>query len=73
MTSVERGERALRVTEDGAGRIVGTAQLLTAMPDNRPHRAGVVPEYALMPEPTVAHGRFSQGRVIIGENRCKKF
>ena len=38
---VARGERALLVAEDGAGRILGTAQLILAMPDNQPHRADV--------------------------------
>ncbi|WP_313030837.1 GNAT family N-acetyltransferase, partial [Massilia alkalitolerans] len=38
---VARGERALLVGEDGAGRIVGTVQLVMAMPDNQPHRADV--------------------------------
>lgn len=38
---VARGERALLVAEDGAGKIVGTVQLVTAMPDNQPHRADV--------------------------------
>lgn len=35
------GERALLVAEDDDGRIVGTVQLITAMPDNQPHRADV--------------------------------
>ena len=39
---VKRGERALLVAEDGAGRIVGTVQLFLALPDNQPHRADVV-------------------------------
>ena len=34
-----RGERALMVAEDDAGRIVGTVQLILAQPDNQPHRA----------------------------------
>lgn len=38
---VARGERVLLVAEDGAGLIVGTVQLVTAMPDNQPHRADV--------------------------------
>jgi GNAT superfamily N-acetyltransferase len=38
---VARGERALLVAEDGAGRIVGTVQLVMGMPDNQPHRADV--------------------------------
>lgn len=38
---VRRGERVLLVAEDGGGRIVGTVQLVTAMPDNQPHRADV--------------------------------
>jgi GNAT superfamily N-acetyltransferase len=38
---VARGERALLVAEDAAGRIVGTVQLVMAMPDNQPHRADV--------------------------------
>ncbi|HEY7904470.1 MAG TPA: GNAT family N-acetyltransferase, partial [Casimicrobiaceae bacterium] len=35
------GARALLVAEAGAGRIVGTAQLVLALPDNQPHRADV--------------------------------
>ena len=38
---VQRGERALLVAQDGAGRIVGTVQLALAQPDNQPHRAEV--------------------------------
>jgi len=37
---VARGERTLLVAEDEAG-IAGTVQLVTAMPDNQPHRADV--------------------------------
>jgi GNAT superfamily N-acetyltransferase len=36
---VAAGERALMVAEDGAGRIVGTVQLVLDQPDNQPHRA----------------------------------
>jgi len=39
--AVARGERALLVAEDGAGRLVGTVQLVLAQPDNQPHRADV--------------------------------
>ncbi|MGZ5178907.1 MAG: N-acetyltransferase family protein [Ramlibacter sp.] len=38
---VARGERVLLVAEDTDGRAVGTVQLVTAMPDNQPHRADV--------------------------------
>ncbi|RFU47005.1 GNAT family N-acetyltransferase [Paraburkholderia sp. DHOC27] len=38
---VARNERALLVAEQGDGRIVGTVQLITAQPDNQPHRADV--------------------------------
>jgi len=38
--SVGRGERTLIVAEDSQG-VVGTVQLITAMPDNQPHRADV--------------------------------
>jgi GNAT superfamily N-acetyltransferase len=38
---VARGERALLVAEDGGERIVGTVQLLLALPENQPHRAEV--------------------------------
>lgn len=38
---VARGERALLVAEDAHGAIVGTVQLVMAMPDNQPHRADV--------------------------------
>ncbi|MDQ1701364.1 MAG: hypothetical protein QOJ46_2777 [bacterium] len=36
---VARGERVLLVAELTDGRVVGTVQLVTAMPDNQPHRA----------------------------------
>jgi GNAT superfamily N-acetyltransferase len=36
---VARGERALLVAEDEAGRIVGTVQLVLDQPENQPHRA----------------------------------
>ncbi len=38
---VARNERVLLVAEDTGGTIVGTVQLITAMPDNQPHRADV--------------------------------
>jgi GNAT superfamily N-acetyltransferase len=38
---VARGERALIVAEDANGRIVGTVQLILALPENQPHRADV--------------------------------
>lgn len=38
---VTRGERILLVAEDGAGRIIGTVQLIVDLPDNQPHRADV--------------------------------
>ncbi|PHV06965.1 GNAT family N-acetyltransferase [Janthinobacterium sp. BJB412] len=38
---VARGERVLLAAEDGAGRIVGTVQMITAQPDNQPHRADI--------------------------------
>ncbi|MGZ5846017.1 MAG: N-acetyltransferase family protein [Ramlibacter sp.] len=38
---VARGERVLLVAEDTDSRAVGTVQLVTAMPDNQPHRADV--------------------------------
>jgi GNAT superfamily N-acetyltransferase len=38
---VARGERVLLVAEDGEGRLVGTVQMITAMPDNQPHRADI--------------------------------
>jgi GNAT superfamily N-acetyltransferase len=38
---VARGERALLLAADAAGRTVGTVQLVLAMPDNQPHRADV--------------------------------
>jgi GNAT superfamily N-acetyltransferase len=34
-------QRALLVAEDGARRIVGTVQLLLALPENQPHRADI--------------------------------
>jgi len=42
LASAARGERIIMVAEDQAsGRVVGTAQLILAMPDNQPHRADV--------------------------------
>ena len=38
---VARGERALLVAEDEARQILGTVQLLLALPENQPHRADV--------------------------------
>jgi len=38
---VARGERVLLVAEDAGRRIVGTVQLITALPDNQPHRGDV--------------------------------
>lgn len=38
---VARNERVLLVAQDPHGGIVGTVQLVTAMPDNQPHRADV--------------------------------
>lgn len=41
MSGVAGGERALLIAEQADGRIVGTVQLILAMPDNQPHRADV--------------------------------
>lgn len=41
LDDVARGERVLLVAETPVGRIVGTVQLITAQPDNQPHRADV--------------------------------
>jgi GNAT superfamily N-acetyltransferase len=38
---VARGERALLVAEDEGGTILGTVQLVLALPENQPHRADV--------------------------------
>jgi GNAT superfamily N-acetyltransferase len=38
---VARGERVLLVAEDSEGQLLGTVQLVIAMPDNQPHRADV--------------------------------
>ena len=39
--SVPRGERLLLVVSDAAGQIQGTVQIITAQPDNQPHRADI--------------------------------
>ena len=39
--SVARGERLLLVAHDAAGQIQGTVQIITAQPDNQPHRADI--------------------------------
>lgn len=36
-----RNERVLLMAETGDGRIIGTVQLITALPDNQPHRADI--------------------------------
>jgi GNAT superfamily N-acetyltransferase len=38
---VGKGERVLLVADDAEGRLVGTVQLITGLPDNQPHRADV--------------------------------
>jgi GNAT superfamily N-acetyltransferase len=38
---VARGERVLLVAETSDGRVVGTVQLIVAMPENQPHRGDV--------------------------------
>lgn len=38
---VASDERILLIAENGEGRIVGTVQLITAQPENQPHRADV--------------------------------
>jgi GNAT superfamily N-acetyltransferase len=38
---VMRSERILLVAENADGRIIGTVQLVTALPENQPHRADV--------------------------------
>ena len=40
-SSVARDERILLIAEDASGEIVGTVQLITALPENQPHRADV--------------------------------
>jgi GNAT superfamily N-acetyltransferase len=39
--SMRRGERVLLVAEDSEGQLLGTVQLVLAMPDNQPHRGDV--------------------------------
>jgi ribosomal protein S18 acetylase RimI-like enzyme len=41
IAGVVRGERILLVARDTSGQLVGTVQLITAQPDNQPHRADV--------------------------------
>lgn len=41
MAGAERGERILLVAEDEHGAVVGTVQVLLAMPDNQPHRGEI--------------------------------
>jgi len=38
---VQQGARILLVAEDEAGQIVGTVQVITAQPENQPHRADI--------------------------------
>ncbi|MNN53067.1 Acetyltransferase [compost metagenome] len=39
--SVNQNERVLLVAENASGQIVGTVQLVIALPENQPHRADV--------------------------------
>lgn len=39
--SVARHERVLLIAEDSTGEIVGTVQIITAQPENQPHRADI--------------------------------
>jgi GNAT superfamily N-acetyltransferase len=39
--SVARGERLVLVAEDGAGVMVGTAQVILSLPENQPHRGDI--------------------------------
>ncbi|MTV36641.1 GNAT family N-acetyltransferase [Duganella radicis] len=41
LEGVARGERVLLVAQTAEGRIIGTVQLITALPDNQPHRADI--------------------------------
>ena len=41
LAGVARAERVLLVAQDANLRVVGTVQLITAQPDNQPHRADV--------------------------------
>ena len=41
LAGVARAERVLLVAETTDGRVIGTVQLITAQPDNQPHRADV--------------------------------
>lgn len=42
LAGATRGERVVLIAEEaGSGRVVGTVQVLLAMPDNQPHRAEV--------------------------------
>lgn len=41
MAAAARQERVLLVAVTSAGRIIGTVQLITAQPDNQPHRADI--------------------------------
>lgn len=38
---VAKGERVLLVADDADGKLIGTVQLITGLPDNQPHRADV--------------------------------
>ena len=39
--AADRGERILLIAEDPGGEIVGTVQVVLAMPDNQPHRGEI--------------------------------
>ncbi|SDF66572.1 GNAT family N-acetyltransferase [Duganella sp. OV458] len=41
LAGAARQERVLLVAETAIGRIIGTVQLITALPDNQPHRADI--------------------------------
>ena len=41
MESAHRGERVLLVAEDDAGQLLGTVQVVLALPENQPHRGEI--------------------------------
>lgn len=41
LDDVQRGERILLIARDAKQRLLGTVQLITALPDNQPHRGDV--------------------------------
>lgn len=66
--SAARGERAVIVAEDDAGRILGTVQVIWDLPENQPHRGDV----AKMLVHRTARGRGLGAALLAAAEQCAR-